>query len=120
MESHRVEVVPGAAALKQTTPDLQLWFVNLGAYDPTSMAERHHFGLVVARSTAAAKASAKRRWLKGLEQIHKDDLHGVMQEPELDDLLPIDGNGQWHLQLTPLNEGVDPPDSPDWYGYGLI
>ena len=44
----------------------------------------------------------------------------LAQEPELDDLLPIDGNGQWHLQLTPLNEGVDPPDSPDWYGYGLI
>ena len=120
VDNHRVEVVPGAAASKQTTPDLQLWFVNLGAYDPTSMAERHHFGLVVARSTAAAKASAKRRWLKGLDQIHKDDLHGVMQEPELDDLLPIDGNGQWHLRLTPLNEGVDPPDSPDWYGYGLI
>ena len=120
VDNHRVEVIPGVAATDQAGTDLRLWFVNLGAYEPNSMAERHHFGLVVARSTAAAKATAKRRWLKGLDQIHKDDLHGVMQEPELDDLLPLDGNGQWHLRLTPLNEGVDPPESPDWYGYRLL
>jgi hypothetical protein len=43
-----------------------------------------------------------------------------MQEPELDDLLPIDGNGQWSLRLTSVNEGDDPPERPDWYGYRLI
>ena len=44
----------------------------------------------------------------------------LSQEPELDDLLPIDGNGQWSLQLTPVNEGDDPPERPDWFGYRLI
>ena len=118
----RDRVIPGppASRQKKTVATAKLWFVNLGAYDPSSMAERHHFGLVVARSAASAKAAAKRRWLKGLEQIHKDDLHSVMQEPELDDLLPIEGNGQWSLRLTPVNEGDDPSDRPDWYGYRLI
>ena len=120
VDNHLVEVIPGAAATHQTAMDFRLWFVNLGAYEPSSMAERHHFGLVVAQSTAAAKAAAKRRWLKGLDQIHKDDLHGVMRKPELDDLLPLDGNGQWHIRLTQLNEGANPSDSPDWYGYRLL
>ena len=122
VDNHRVEVIPGPPSSRQKKTDAtdKLWFVNLGAYDPNSMAERHHFGLVVAQSTASAKAAAKRRWLKGLEQIHKDDLHSVMQEPELDDLLPIEGNGQWSLRLTPVNEGDDPSDRPDWYGYLLI
>ena len=43
----------------------RLWFVNLGAYRPDCLAELHHFGLVVARSVAAAKAAAKRQWLQG-------------------------------------------------------
>ena len=52
----------------------RLWFVNLGAYRPDSLAELHHFGLVVARSPQAAKAAAKRQWLRGALQQHKDDL----------------------------------------------
>ena len=82
-----------------------------------------HFPLqTISRSMAeaAAKAAAKRRWLKGLDQIHKDDLHGVMQKPELDDLLPLNGNGQWHIRLTPLYEGADPSDSPDSIEIGIF
>ena len=55
----------------------RLWFVNLGAYRPDSLAELHHFGLVVATSAVAAKAAAKRQWLKGALQQHKDDLWAV-------------------------------------------
>ena len=94
--------------------------MNLGGYRADSMAEQHHFGLVVRRTSAAGKATARKRWLKGLEQIHKDDLHEMEQDPALDDLLPISGNGQWHLQLTPANDGEDPSDAPDWYGYRPI
>jgi len=94
--------------------------VNLGGYRADSMAEQHHFGLVVRRTSAAAKAAARKRWLKGLEQIHKDDLHEIDQDPALDDLLPIIGNGQWHLQLTLAKDGEDPSDAPDWYRYRPI
>ena len=32
-----------------------LWFVNIGGYDPNSMQEKHEFGLVVAKSSLDAK-----------------------------------------------------------------
>ena len=36
-----------------------LWFVNIGGYDPSSMQEKHEFGLVVASSKLEAKNIAK-------------------------------------------------------------
>ena len=43
----------------------------------------------------------------------------------LDDLLPIHGNGQWHLKLIAdgqVDDGQvdDGPAHPDWYGYWKI
>ena len=32
-----------------------LWFVNIGGYDPSSMQEKHEFGLVIARYKLEAK-----------------------------------------------------------------
>ena len=119
VDGHRVEVVeqpPGRSS--HDTP--RLWFVNLGAYDARSMAEQHCFGVMVARSSASAKARARQRWLKGQEQVHKDDLHSVQMDSALDDLLPIQGNGQWHLKLTPELQVEDSPQHPDWYGYWKI
>ncbi|TVS04506.1 MAG: DUF1543 domain-containing protein [Cyanobium sp. PLM2.Bin73] len=94
----------------------RLWFVNLGAYGPDSLAELHHFGLVVARSPHAAKAAAKRQWLRGALQQHKDDLAAV------DDCLAIEqldllGGGRWHVQLEPHPEAFSQPQVPDWFGY---
>ena len=119
VDGHDVVVHPGAAT-GDATATQKLWFVNLGGYRADSMAEQHHFGLVVGRSSASAKAAARRRWLRGLEQIHKDDLHELEQDPALDDLLPISGNGQWHLQLTAVEDGEDPSEAPDWFGYRPI
>ena len=97
----------------------RLWFVNLGAYRADSLAELHHFGLVVAPSAAAAKAAAKRQWLVGALQQHKDDLVAV------DDCLAIEqlellGGERWHVQLTPHPEGASQSQVPDWVGYRLI
>ena len=100
--------------------DMKLWFVNLGAYKPGEMAEQHRFGLVVARSSRAAKARAKSLWLKGQEHVHKDDLHSVDGLPEIDDLLPIHGHGGWHVDLLPEKNTIDGSEAPDWYGYRLI
>ena len=119
VDGHRVEVVEqvqDASGVEEP----RLWFVNLGAYDPASMAEQHHFGVVVARSSASAKARARQRWLKGQEQVHKDDLHHVAMDSSLDDLLPIQGNGQWHLRLTADPHLEEAPTRPDWYGYWTI
>ena len=97
----------------------RLWFVNLGAYRPDCLAELHHFGLVVARSPQAAKAAAKRQWLRGALQQHKDDL------AEVDDCLAIEqlellGGERWHVQLEPHPEGLSQSQVPDWFGYRPI
>ena len=97
----------------------RLWFVNLGAYRPDSLAELHHFGLVVATSAAAAKAAATRRWLRGALQQHKDDLHTV------DDCLALEqlellGGELWHVQLAAHPQGLSQPQVPDWFGYRPI
>ena len=124
VDGYRVEVVEQAQD-PSSTDGPQLWFVNLGAYDATSMAEQHAFGVIVARSSASAKARARQRWLKGQEQVHKDDLHPVEMDSALDDLLPIHGNGRWHLKLI-ADDQVDDgqvdygPAHPDWYGYWKI
>ena len=119
VDGHRVEVVEQAQD-RSSADGQQLWFVNLGAYDPTSMAEQHAFGVIVARSSASAKARARKRWLLGQEQVHKDDLHPVEMDSALDDLLPIHGNGQWHLKLIADPQVDDAPAHPDWYGYWTI
>jgi hypothetical protein len=101
----------------------RLWFVNLGAYRPDSLAELHHFGLVVASSPqaakATAKAAAKRQWLRGALHQHKDDLCAV------DDCLAIEqlelwGGERWYVQLEPHPEGLSQPQVPDWFGYRRI
>lgn len=97
----------------------RLWFVNLGAYRPDSLAELHQFGLVVARTSQAAKSAAKRRWLSGAPQQHNDDLCSV------DDCLALEqldlmGGERWHVQLEPHPQGLSQPQEPDWFGYRLI
>jgi len=99
-----------AVTLRPEPPGLRperLWFVNLGAYRPDVLAELHHFGLVVARSAQAAKAAAKRQWLVGAREQHKDDLASV------DDCLAIEqlellGGERWYVQLEPHPEGLRP------------
>ena len=51
-----------------------LWFVNIGGYDPSSMQEKHEFGIVVASSKLEAKNIANSKWLIGCKKKHKDDV----------------------------------------------
>ncbi|MEN9496177.1 MAG: hypothetical protein RLZZ137_1217, partial [Cyanobacteriota bacterium] len=93
--------------------------VNLGAYRPDSLAELHHFGLVVAATPQDAKAAARRQWLRGALQIHKDDLCAV------DDCLAIEqlellGGERWHVQLELHPERLSQSQVPDWFGYRPI
>ena len=120
VDGHRVTVICDTTPSQEVGYKKNLWFVNLGAYSALSMAEQHHFGLVVAKNQQQAKSSARRRWLQGLSMIHKDDLHPINQSPKMDDLLPIHGNGQWSIQLTQENLDVDSYQYPDWYGYWKI
>ena len=40
-----------------------LWFVNIGGYDPSSMQEKNKFGFVIATNKSEAKNIAKSKWL---------------------------------------------------------
>ena len=51
-----------------------LWFVNIGRYNPNSIREKHEFGLVVASSKLEAIKFAKSKWLFGCHKKYKDDI----------------------------------------------
>ena len=55
--------------VKKNNPKKNLWFVNIGGYNPTSMQEKHKFGLVIASSKLEAKNIAKSKWLLSLIHI---------------------------------------------------
>ena len=97
-----------------------LWFVNIGGYDPTSMQEKHEFGLVIAKNKLEAKNIAKSKWLIGCKKKHKDDLASLEMLISCDDCERINKIGNWEIELTPDNNFIQENNYPDWYGYQKI
>ena len=106
-------------SLKGNNTKKKLWFVNLGAYNPSSMQEKHEFGLVVAKSSLDAKNKAKSKWLNGYKKKHKDDISSI-KKFILDDCDPIKKVGNWEIELIPENNFFEETNSPDWFGYMRI
>ena len=102
--------------------DLQknLWFVNIGGYDPSSMQEKHEFGLVIASSSLEAKNRAKSKWLKGCRKKHKDDIASLNKLISCDDCQLIKNIGTWEIELILENNLLEETNYPDWYGYKRI
>mgnify|MGYP003346419487 CR=1 FL=1 len=101
-------------------PQKNLWFVNIGGYDPSSMQEKHEFGLVVASSKLEAKNIAKSKWLIGYEKKHKDDIASLKKLIDCDDCKLIEKIGNWEIELTLGNNLIEEGNNPDWYGYKRI
>ena len=97
-----------------------LWFVNIGGYDPSSMQEKHEFGLVVASSSSEANKIAKSKWLNSCKKKHKDDIAYLNNLITLDDCEPIQKIGNWEIELILENNFVEETNCPDWYGYNRI
>ena len=106
--------------VKKIIPKKNLWFVNIGGYNPTSMQEKHEFGLVIASSKLEAKNIAKSKWLIGCKKKHKDDLASLEMLISCDDCEPIKKIGIWEIELTPDNKIIEENNYPDWYGYQKI
>ena len=106
--------------VKQIIPKKNLWFVNIGGYDSTSMQEKHEFGLVIASSKLEAKNIAKSKWLIGCKKKHKDDLASLEMLISCDDCEPINKIGIWEIELIPDNNIIEENNYPDWYGYQKI
>ena len=97
-----------------------LWFVNIGGYNPHSMQEKHEFGLVVASSKLEAKNIAKSKWLNGSLKKHKDDIQSLKLLISCDDSQIIKKIGNWEIELILENNSFEDNNSPDWYGYKRI
>ena len=97
-----------------------LWFVNIGGYDPSSMQEKHEFGLVVASSKLEAKNIAKSKWLLCCKKKHKDDIAALKILIGCDDCQPIKTIDNWGIELTLENNCIEETNNPDWYGYKRI
>ena len=106
--------------VKKLTSKKNLWFVNIGGYNPTSMQEKHEFGLVIASSKLEAKNIAKSKWLIGCKKKHKDDLASLEMLISCDDCEPIKKICIWEIELTPDNNIIEENNYPDWYGYQKI
>jgi len=106
--------------IKGNIPQQNLWFVNIGGYDPSSMQEKHEFGLVVAKNSFEAKNKAKSKWLNGLKKKHKDDITLLKNLSTLDDCEPIKTIANWEIELIMENKFDEETHFPDWYGYRRI
>ena len=106
--------------VKKNNPKKNLWFVNIGGYNPTSMQEKHEFGLVIASSKLEAKNIAKSKWLIGCKKKHKDDLASLEMLISFDDCEQIKKIGNWEIELIPDNNFIQENNNPDWYGYKKI
>ena len=97
-----------------------LWFVNIGGYNPSSMQEKHEFGLVVAPNKLEAKNIAKSKWLNGCKKKHKDDIASLETLISCDDCKLIKKIDNWEIELTPYKNFIEENNYPDWYGYQKI
>ena len=97
-----------------------LWFVNIGGYSPTSMQEKHEFGLVTARTKSEAINIAKSKWLIGFKKKHKDDIASLEILLCCEDCKLIKKIGNWEIELTPDDNFIEDNNYPDWYGYQKI
>ena len=105
--------------VKKNNSKKNLWFVNIGGYDPTSMQEKHEFGLVTASTKLEAKNIAKSKWLIGYKKKHNDDIASLERFFCYDCEL-IKKIGNWEIELTPHNNFIEENNYPDWYGYKKI
>jgi len=94
---------------KQDTVDkeLQLFFVNLGGYQPNEMEERHFKVLVVAENIQAAKKKVKQAsFFKTHIHPHIDDHFAI----DVDDIFSIselmEEKHQLHLQIDPVTKNA--------------
>ena len=105
---------------KEKILNKKLWFVNIGGYDPSSMQEKHEFGLVVASSPSEAKNKAKSKWLIDCKQKHKDDISDIKSFTDVDDCEVIKNVKNWEIELILDDNYVEEKNIPDWFGYMRI
>ena len=106
--------------VKKNKAKKHLWFVNIGGYQPTSMQEKHEFGLVTASTKFEAQNIAKSKWLIGCKKKHKDDIASLEMLVSCDDCKLLKNIGNWEIELNLEKNLIEENNYPDWYGYKRI
>ena len=104
--------------LQESHINKNLWFVNIGGYDPSSMQEKYEFGLVVASSKLKAKKSQNQ--MANEVKKHKDDIASLEKFFGYDDCQLLKKIDSWEIELTKENNLIEQNNYPDWYGYKRI
>lgn len=90
VDGYRVRLVADKPVSEQ-----QLYFINLGAYHADHIGELHATAFMVAQSSQAVKARAKKTLLPGTQALHTDDLY------EVDDCMPLAHINGYYIALEP-------------------
>jgi len=120
LKNYKSDKIQNKKLEKKIKSKKHLWFVNIGGYDPSSMQEKHEFGLIVASSSAEAKNCAKSKWLNDCKKKHKDDINSLQNIIYLDDCKLIKKIDNWEIELIQDNNCFEENNFPDWYGYKRI
>lgn len=107
VDGYRIEL-----SRKPATHQQRLYFVNVGGYNPSTLAELHEFDLFVANTAADAKQKAIDTLLIDSQQQHKDNLKDV------DDCVLLNQVGDYYIHLIEQQEGEH--FKPEWQGYQPI
>ena len=94
--------------------------VNIGGYDPSSIQEKHEFGLIVAYSHSEAKTKAKSKQLIDCKKRYKDDISAIKKFSDVDNCEVIKNIKNWEIELIPNDYHVEEKNIPDWFGYMRI
>lgn len=112
VDGMRVEVREKSAASAEPSREAetgnQLYFINLGGYQPDTFEEFHHKMITVQPNKAGAVQAAKNsHFYREAEGSHVDDQYGVDIDDlyNVEEILPPDLKAKYYLQFTATAEG---------------
>tara|TARA_Y100001968_G_C19429398_1_gene756153 strand:- start:579 stop:1163 length:585 start_codon:yes stop_codon:yes gene_type:complete len=103
--------------IKNVPKKNNLWFVNIGGYNPNCLNEMHEFGLFVAKSSSEAKTRAKQLLLLSAVNKHNDNTYAVSKSKSIDNCFCLNSIQNWSIELKLDSLKRSQSLRPDWYGY---
>ena len=87
----------------------KLFFINLGGYDKNKFEELHESEFLVGEKKLSIKKRAKETLMKGLDQVHTDDLYDV------DDCIEINKVSDYFINLKKDDSKIKPLEYNNGY-----
>ena len=94
---------------KKNISNNKLFFINLGGYDKNKFEELHESEFLVGEKKLSIKKRAKETLMKGLDQVHTDDLYDV------DDCIEINKVSDYFINLKKDDNKIKPLEYNNGY-----